>query len=68
MRLRQKPSGDSHMDYVKEYLRKLGLPLTRENYLRLAYGDKVDPTKSLGAELEAELPEFAQIGFEGWIN
>lgn len=49
------------MDFIKEDLEKRGVPLTRENYLRLAYGDKVDPSQFLGAELESDLPSEIQL-------
>ncbi len=39
-----------------EMLQQYGKPVTRENYINLAYlGDK-DPSKYLGEELEQELP------------
>ena len=38
---------------VIEKLRELGLPVTRENYLKLEYGKDVP---EMTAELEAELP------------
>ena len=41
-------------DPILEALKTLGLPVTRENYLELAYPDGV-PEDS--AELEASLPE-----------
>jgi hypothetical protein len=48
-------------DYVMEKLLKLGLPLTQQNYLRLAYWDE-RTIDDLGGEELAELPE----GFESW--
>lgn len=42
-------------DPVVEYLKKNNTPLTRENYLQVAYLG--DPPKELDAEVEAMLPE-----------
>lgn len=45
-------------DTVLNLLEKVGLPKTRENYLKVAYlGQVPDP---LPAELEEELPPFLQ--------
>ena len=49
-------SGSS--DYVLEYMKEHGIPLTRENYLNEAYMG--NPPEKLGPELEAELPEQFQ--------
>jgi len=49
---------------VIEYMKQNGIPLTRENYLRLNYLG--NPPKELPAELEAELPhELDEEGEEG---
>jgi hypothetical protein len=42
-------------DVVLELLHELKMPVTRENYLKIAYLG--DPPEEWGAELEAELPE-----------
>lgn len=42
-------------DVVVELLHRAGVPLTRKNYLNMAYFGK--PPKELSAEEEAELPE-----------
>lgn len=39
-------------------LRKLGIPVTRENYIELAYFG--EPPKEMGVEQEAELPQQLQ--------
>lgn len=45
-------------DYVFEFMKREGLPLTREKYLGLAYGQELpDPWTP---EHEAELPEELQ--------
>lgn len=54
------PEGSTHQsgtnsDPVLAYLKKNKVPLTRENYLGLAYLG--DPPKELDAEQEALLPE-----------
>ena len=47
------------MDVVLEKMKALGLPMTREVYLELAYfGNSPD---ELGPEEEAELPEQFQL-------
>lgn len=48
------------MDFVVEYLKKIGQQLTRKNYLALDRPG-VDPSKPLPAELEAELPAEIQL-------
>lgn len=45
-------------DPVVRELRKLGIPVTRENYIELAYFG--EPPKELGVEQEAELPQQLQ--------
>ena len=45
-------------DPVVQQLLKLRLPVTRENYIELAYFG--EPPKELGVEQEAELPEQLQ--------
>jgi len=47
------------VDYVKKYMEKNDIPLTRESYIKLNWPG-VDPKKPLPAELEAELPEEFQ--------
>jgi hypothetical protein len=50
------PSG-SEQDYVLELLKKFNLPVTRENYLGLAYPDGVPPEldeSSLPPEIRQE--------------
>jgi hypothetical protein len=49
----------SGTDPLVRFLKRLGLPLTRENYLMMAYPDREDP--ELGAEEESMLPEEIQI-------
>ena len=51
---RQLPVEEIHDDPVVALMKELGTPMTRENYLELAYLKK-DPV--LSAEQEAELPE-----------
>ena len=44
------------MDHVLDWMKKNDVPLTRKNYLEIAYmGDP--PPEPLDAELEAEIPE-----------
>jgi hypothetical protein len=43
------------MNCTLEYMKKNGIPLTRENYLALAYLG--DVPEKLGAEEEFEIPE-----------
>lgn len=43
-----------------DYMKKQGIPPTRENYLSLAMPD-VSPDE-IGAELESEIPEQFQAG------
>lgn len=45
------------MDYVLDYMRKRGIPETRENYLKEAYPEGLPEWT---AELEANLPEHLQ--------
>ena len=47
------------MDYVLDKMKESGIPMTRENYLALAYFG--NPPEHLTAEQEAELPpQFRQ--------
>jgi hypothetical protein len=46
-------------DPVVEWLKKKNIPLTRRNYLNVAYLG--DPPAELSAEEEAELPEEIQL-------
>lgn len=46
------------MSIVLDYMKKHNIPLTRENYLQIAYLG--DPPEELGAEEEAEIPEEIQ--------
>jgi hypothetical protein len=43
-----------HPDGTVKLLKELGIPVTRENYLRLAFAG--NPPQELDGELEAELP------------
>ena len=47
-------------DSTVEYLKTHGIPVTRENYLRLAFLGN-PPDEPLDGELEAELPRFLQL-------
>ena len=47
------------MDYVKQYLEKTGVPVTRKNYVGTNWPG-ADYDKPLPAELEAEIPEELQ--------
>lgn len=47
------------MDYVLDKMKESGIPMTRENYLELAYMG--DPPEKLSAEEEADLPEEFQL-------
>ena len=47
------------MDYVKQYLEKKGIPVTRKNYVGLNTPG-ADYDKPLPAELEAEIHEELQ--------
>ena len=49
------------MDDVLEYMKKHGIPLTREKYLEMAY---LGRPPALCAEEEAELPEEFQQNVE----
>jgi hypothetical protein len=51
----KKQSGHSEQDHVLDLLRKFNLPLTRENYLTLAYPEGLP--QFWGAEGEASLPK-----------
>jgi hypothetical protein len=53
-------AGATPLDGTEKMLLELGLPLTRENYLRLAFGGKM-PEEPLDGEIETELPENFQI-------
>lgn len=55
------------VDFVLQFMRANHIPLTRENYLAIDRPG-VDPSEPLEGELEAELPEQLQFGFEGWVN
>ena len=46
-------------DGTVQLLKKYGIPVTRENYLRLAFAG--NPPDELDGEIEAELPRFLQI-------
>lgn len=48
-------------DPIVVYLRENNIPVTRANYLGLAYFGDVDPEVELDAELEADLPEQLQL-------
>jgi hypothetical protein len=48
-------------DLVVGYLKKLGLPVTRENYIGLNWCGDYQWDKPLPAELEASLPEELQL-------
>lgn len=47
------------MDYVLDYLKKTGTPVTRKNYVGLNWPG-ADYDKPLPAELEADIPEDLQ--------
>ena len=47
------------MDYVLDYLKKKGTPVTRENYVSTNWPG-ADPNKPLPAELEADIPKELQ--------
>lgn len=49
----------AHPDGTVMILQKLGIPVTRENYLRLAFAGN-PPEEPLDGEIEAELPEELQ--------
>ena len=51
-------SGTTPLNGTEKMLQELGLPLTRENYLRLEFLG--NPPEELDGELEAELPEKYQ--------
>jgi hypothetical protein len=45
-------------DIVLQHMQKSGVPMTRANYLHIAYF--ANPPQELGAEEEAALPEMFQ--------
>src|SRR5215471_10816462 len=47
------------MDCVLDWMKRMGVPLTRENYLDVAYLG--NPPEELSAEEESELPEEFQV-------
>jgi len=47
------------VDCVLECMKRMGIPLTRENYLDVAYFG--NPPDKLSAEEEAELPDQFQV-------
>jgi hypothetical protein len=51
-------TGHFSEDYVTQWLRKKGIPVTRKNWLNVAYMGA--PPAELSAEEEAELPEELQ--------
>ena len=53
------PQSGNEQDYVLNLLTKFNLPVTRENYLGLAYPEGLPQT--WGAENEAELPKEIQV-------
>ena len=53
-------AGATPLDGTEKVLLELGLPLTRENYLRLAFGCNPPADGVLDGEVEAELPEKYQ--------
>jgi hypothetical protein len=52
------------MDAIIKYLEKLGLPITRDNYVLLNWVGDADPKQPLPAELEASLPKNLQLKAE----
>ena len=52
-------SGTTPLDGTEQMLVELGLPVTRENYLRLAFAGN-PPQEPLDGEIEAELPKELQ--------
>jgi hypothetical protein len=56
---RRKPVADKHVDSTLAMMREHHIPLTRENYLALAFMGN-PPDEPLDAELEASLPEQFQ--------
>jgi hypothetical protein len=60
-------TGITQADGTLELLKKYGIPLTRENYLRLAFAGN-PPEEPLDGEIEAELPEELQRVDTGDIN
>jgi hypothetical protein len=58
------------IDGTLALLKEIGLPLTRENYLMLAFAGK-PPQEPLDGEIEAELPKEFQMDRgteEYWLN
>ena len=55
-------------DFILEYMRRHQIPLTREEYIKLAYlGERNN--EGLSAEEEAELPEqFRRESDLDWMN
>jgi hypothetical protein len=53
---RRLTDGEAPADPILEQLHKLGMEVTRRNYLLLMYGG--EPTEPLDAEAEALLPAF----------
>jgi hypothetical protein len=51
----KKQPGHSEQDYVLNLLKQFNMPVTRENYLNLAYPEGLP--EDWGAEGEASLPE-----------
>jgi hypothetical protein len=51
-------------DGTVRLLQKYGIPVTRENYLRLAFAGN-PPEEPLDGEIESELPEELQQDAEG---
>lgn len=57
------------LDYVKTFLEKHGIPLTRDSYIRLNWPGRDLNKEPLLAEELTELPEEIQIQSEGgWVN
>ena len=52
-------SGTTQSDGTVRLLEKFGIPVTRENYLQLAFGGN-PPKEPLDGEIEAELPKELQ--------
>jgi hypothetical protein len=55
-----KAGTEAQFDGTEKILQELGLPLTRENYLRLEFAGN-PPEEPLDGEIEAELPEQFQF-------
>jgi hypothetical protein len=56
---RLKDAPPQEVDGIIQLLRENGIPLTRNNYLAIAYLGN-PPAESLDGEIEAELPWFLQ--------